>query len=204
MFPCCFQNEFGERIQERQDEVVGMLGFDAQIPQDLSRKVGEIQGDDYACAAANGGGEDVPVVPIWQFYRIDKGLIAGHKGIGRRLVHEASSPFQFVACDVRPILQEIPYPFIVDFGRPMGAEDARQCEVHEEVPQTRGIENICVEEGPEYRHESDPDLLVVGGQFVERSEPFGMDLPLVGHHGLEATRRWVPTLRYSILPSSSI
>jgi len=64
--PCCFQNETGEGIQERQDEVVGMLGFDAEIPQDVSRKVGLIEGDDHADTAANSGGQDVPVVSIRQ------------------------------------------------------------------------------------------------------------------------------------------
>ena len=86
----------------------------------------------------------------------------------------------------------------------MGAEDARQCEVHEEVPQPRRVQNICVEEGPECRHESDPDLLVVGGQFVESSETFGMGLPLVSHQGLEAYPAMGANLPNSILPSSSI
>ena len=94
--------------------------------------------------------------------------------------------FQFFACEVRSILEEIADPFFVNIGGPMGTEDTCQCEVHEEVAQPGRVEHICVEEDPECRQESDPDLLVVGGQFVEGREPLGIDSPLIRHKGLEA------------------
>jgi hypothetical protein len=43
-----------------------MLGFDSEFRESGIGKVGEIEGDDHACAAANSGGQDVPVVPIRQ------------------------------------------------------------------------------------------------------------------------------------------
>ena len=102
--------------------------------------------------------------------------------------------FQPWAGKIRPILEEIPHPFLVNIGRPMSAEDVRQCEVHEEVPQPGRVENICVVKGPEYCHESDPDLLVIGDQFAEGREAFRMDSPFVGHHGLETH----PTMRSNL------
>ena len=83
-----------------------MLSFGAQVP-DISGKVGQIEGDDHTCAAANSGGQDVPVVPIGQLHRFDQRLIARHKRIRRRLVHMVSSAFQFVSCGVGTILEEI-------------------------------------------------------------------------------------------------
>jgi hypothetical protein len=161
-----------------------MLRFDAEVSESLTRKVSRLRVT-ITLARTNRGGQDVPIVPIRQFNRVDEMLVSGHQRVRQCLVHQVPGTFQFFACEVRPILEEIAYPFVVNFGRPMGTEDARQCEVHEEVAQPGRVENICVEEGPECRHESDPDLLVVGGQFVEGREAFGMDSPLVGHQGLE-------------------
>jgi len=113
-------------------------------------------------------------------------LVPRHQRVRQSLVHQLPYTVQFRACEIRPILEEIPNPFLVNIGRPMGTEDARQCEVHEEVAQPGRVEHICVEEGPKCRHESDPNLLVIGCQFVEDREAFRVDSPFMGHQGLEA------------------
>ena len=128
----------------------------------------------------------MPIVPIRQFNRIDELLVSSHRRVRQCVVHQVPGTFQFRACEVRSILEEIADPFLVNLGRPMSTEGACQCQVHEEVAQPGRVEHICVEEGPECRHESDPDLLVVGSQFVECREAVRMDSPLVGHQGLKA------------------
>ena len=64
MCSCCFKNEIGEGLQERQDEVVWMLCFNPEFGESVSWKVGQIEGDDHASTAADSGGQDVPVVSI--------------------------------------------------------------------------------------------------------------------------------------------
>ena len=128
-----------------------------------------------------------PVIPFRQ--NAANRLEDGHSSSQQRHKYLPRGPDRgepFRACEIRPILEEIPHPFLVNIGRPMSTEDVRQCEVHEELAQPGRVEHICVEEGPECRHESDPDLLVIGCQFVEDGEAFRVDSPFVGYQGLEA------------------
>ena len=74
-----------------------MLGFDAEVSENVTGKVGQIEGDEYACAGAKGGGQYVPVVPIRQFNGVDEMLVAGHKRARQCLVHQVPGTFQFVA-----------------------------------------------------------------------------------------------------------
>jgi len=113
-------------------------------------------------------------------------LVPRHQRVRQSLVHQLPCMVQFRAREIRPILEEIPNPFLVNIGRPMGTEDARQCEVHEEVAQPGRVEHICVEEGPECRHESDPNLLVIRCQFVEDCDALRVDTALMGDQGLKA------------------
>ncbi len=99
----------------------------------------------------------------------------------QRKVRQTPSALKFVASEVRSILPEVAYPFIMHIGGPIGAEWTRQCEVHKEVPQPGGIKNVCVVEGPGCRHESDPEFLVIRSQFVEHGQPFRVNLFLVGN-----------------------
>ena len=134
----------------------------------------------------NRGGEDVPIVAIRQTQGVGEVFVSDDHGIRQRLIHQAPRALQLVARNVGTILEEIAYPFLVYFGRPMGTKGARQCQVHEEVPQPRRVEDIGVEEGPECRHKSDPDLLIVSNKFIERGKAFGMSLAFVRYEGLEA------------------
>jgi hypothetical protein len=149
-------------------------------------KVRQVQRDDQARIGVNRGGEDVPIVAIRQTQSVSKVFVSDYHGIRQRLLHQAPRALQLVARDVGTILEQITYPFLVDFGRPMGTKGARQCQVHEEVPQPRRVEDIGVEEGPECRHKSDPNLLIVSNKFSERGKAFGMSLAFVRHEGLEA------------------
>ncbi len=190
----CIRHKVWKVLQKHQNEIVRMLRFDTELPKGLHREVSQIQGHDHACAAVNRGCQDVPIIPIRQLNRVDEMLVSRHQRIGQRLVHQLPGTVQFVGCEVGPILEEIAYPFVMNFVGPMSAENTRQCEVHEEVPKPRRVENICVVKGPEYCHESDPDLLVVGDQFAKSREAFRMDSPFVGHYGLETH----PTMRSNL------
>jgi len=64
MVPRSLRNELRESLQHGQNEIIGMLRFDAQNCESLTRKVSEIEGYDHTRAAANRGGQDVPVVLI--------------------------------------------------------------------------------------------------------------------------------------------
>ena len=73
-----------------------MLGFDAEVSENVTGKVGQIEGDEYACAGAKGGGQYVPVVPIRQFNGVDEMLVPGHQHVGYCLVHQLPGTLQFV------------------------------------------------------------------------------------------------------------
>jgi hypothetical protein len=163
-----------------------MLRFHVEWAEDMVWKVCQILGDYHSDSGPECGGDNVAVIWVWQHDGIDQMFIFGYESVWERLVHKPPGSRQFLDGQIRAILEQIAYPFLMNFRRPMGMEEARQCEVHQEVPQPGRIQDICVEEDPECRHESDPDLLVVGSQFVEHGEAFGMGSLLVSKQRLEA------------------
>jgi len=62
----CLDYEVRIDLQQCQNEIIGVLRFDAGVCESSTRKVSQIERDDHACAASNRGSEDVTIIPIRQ------------------------------------------------------------------------------------------------------------------------------------------
>jgi hypothetical protein len=148
----------------------------------------------------NRGCQDMPIIPIWKFNGVDEMFISRHQRIGQCLVHQLPGTVQFVRCKIGSILEQIAYPFVMNFGGPMSAEDTRQCEVHEEVPKPGRVENICVVKGPEYC-ERQMQCFFEENPFFLSQLRLGVQVP----HPSYRTHRWSPDFAFtSILGASDI
>ena len=74
------------QVDEVVNKLIWRLRFDLELLQRRGRKVVHIVGDNHACAAANGGREDVPVVQVRQIQCRHKLAISSGNGVGSMLV----------------------------------------------------------------------------------------------------------------------
>jgi len=79
--------------------------------------------------------------------------IAGHEAIPDIVVHQAAGSFQLLGSKIRPVLQEVPNPLFVDLVGPLGTEQVRHGELHQQVAERCRIENAGVVEGSETTHD---------------------------------------------------
>gem|GEM_PF-1539959 len=81
-----------------------MQNFDFMLTDDFQRKVFLVVGNDRVSVADDGGGQDMPVIRVWQLKTTDKVLIVLYQRIFNRGVHKFRRHCQFDRVKFRAIL----------------------------------------------------------------------------------------------------
>jgi hypothetical protein len=66
-----------------QDELVGMLGLNAECSNYVGGEIAQIHCDDHICLATNGRCQDMSVVRIGEAKAGDRILVAGYQSVDR-------------------------------------------------------------------------------------------------------------------------
>jgi hypothetical protein len=66
-------------------------------------------------------------------------LIAHDESIESRSIHQLACAFQFLPREIRPILEEVGNPLLMNGIGPLGAENASQRQMHQKITQFRWI-----------------------------------------------------------------
>lgn len=143
----------GRRIDalDVEQEIVRTDGVQAVGFQPVLREVGEIEGDDTARLAHNRRRENVPIVWIGQIHGRDERLVPRDQRIEHGRVHRAPRSGQVVCLQVRPVLEQVSDPLLVDGVTPPRPEQLRLREVESEAAEARAIEDVRVKERREGR-----------------------------------------------------
>ena len=129
-----------------------MLGLELVLLEHLCGKVPEVEGDDQVCTAVDRCCEHMVITVIGEAQRRYQVLVARNKAVLRVGVHEVPRSLELLAAQIGAGLEQAPDPFLVDLVRPPGSEEARHCQVEEEVPQRRRVEDAGVVENCEPGH----------------------------------------------------
>ncbi len=153
---CCFDDKTRCKIEEIQDELIGMLCFDAELVKRLTRKIHQIASHDNTGSATDRRCQDMPVLFIWKNKTRNQMFISRYKRIWSGFIHELSRSLQFLTGKIRTMFQETANPFFMHVGGPFGAKHSDQRKVHENVTQLRWIKHVGVIENNECGHNQIP------------------------------------------------
>ncbi len=90
MIFCRLDHQTRSEIEEIQNELIGMLCFNAELVKGPLREIPQIACDDDTGSAAYRGGQHMPVLFIGENKAGDEMFISRHKCIWRCLIHELS------------------------------------------------------------------------------------------------------------------
>jgi len=139
-------------VQKVNDKLVGMLSLNAVVSQGVRREIAKVEGDDYIGPAPNRGGQDMPVVRIGKNNGRNQVFVVSDQAIAYMDVHQGASALELFTTQVRPILQDVSNPFVMDGVSPFSAKKAGQGQVHQKVAQRGWVEDTGVVNRREIRH----------------------------------------------------
>jgi|SRR5579871_1796109 len=114
------------QVQKVDDKIVGMLRLNAVVGKSVRREIGKVEGYDYVGPTPDGSGQDMPVARIGKSDGRNQVFIVRDQAIADMDVHQGASALELFTGQVRPILQDVPDPFIMDRVRPFGAKKVSQ------------------------------------------------------------------------------
>jgi hypothetical protein len=135
-----------------QDKFIRVLRLDFKRRHNIHRKIPHARRDDHVGPLPDCPRQHVPVVRIWKMQPFDQIFIAGNKGIRRMLVHDHPRPLKFFTRAIGTVSQQGGNPFLVHAVRPSGAEQSRHGQMHQQIPQLGGIQNVRVVKSREVGH----------------------------------------------------
>jgi len=150
--PGCRTHRPRGEVKQMGQKLIGMLGFDAIWGQMFRGKMPQVIGDDDIRPAVNGGCQHVAVAGVGQVQRGDERLEAGHQAIARLGIHQLAGAFKPFAGQVWPVVQQMAHPFFINQMRPFGPVEIGQGQLHQQIPQRRGIEHTGIIQRGERRH----------------------------------------------------
>ena len=81
------------QIQESIDELIGVLCFNPVTLEDVGGEVVQVEGHDHVGTSSDRRCEDVPIIRVRQYYRLDQVFIVLYEAIPRMRVHQVPSAF---------------------------------------------------------------------------------------------------------------
>jgi hypothetical protein len=139
-------------VQKVNDEIVGVLSFDAAMGERLSREISQVEGYDYISPAANRSRQDVSLVGVGKRDGSNQVLVVRNQAIADMDIHQGAGAFELLAGQVRPIFQEAPNPLIMNSVGPFRAKKVGQGQVHQQIAQRGRIQDASIANGGEIRH----------------------------------------------------
>src|SRR5690606_26923948 len=101
------------KVQQMQDEVVGMLCFELEASELLLREICQIEGDDQVGSAVNCSGNHMTVVGVGKIDARNQMLKASDEAIAHMGIHERSRAIQLFRCQVGTVLPDAADPFVM-------------------------------------------------------------------------------------------
>ena len=138
-------------IEEVLYEQIRVLGLQPERTQYVGREVALVEGHDHAGVAADGCSENMPVPRVGKGQTFNQDFVSGHQTVRDRPIHEVRSAIDLLGREVRPVLDQIPLPLIVDLGAPARTKAPGQGKPHEEIAQRRRIQHAGVVDRGERR-----------------------------------------------------
>ena len=102
-----------------EDEVVWRLRFHVPRFQSRGREVFEVVGHDHLCPRSDRRRKHMAVVRVWQFDRLDEGLIPRHQAVADRRIQEAAGASKSLGIEVGSIGAQSVEDLIEDPVRPL-------------------------------------------------------------------------------------
>lgn len=140
----CGANDVGCQLELIVQEVVGMPGFDSIGLQCRFRKILQIVRHDEVGTCADGRGQNVSIIRVWQRDGMDEHFVAGNNAIPDMSVHQIAGSLKLLQRQIRTVFKNTSHPFFVDRIRPFGAVQVGDREMHEQVAQRSRIEDARV------------------------------------------------------------
>jgi len=183
-------------------ELIGVLGFDIPGREFMCGEVVQVEGDDRRCPGPDRCGENVAIPGIRQRHARDDRFISRDEAIGDRLAHQFARARQPVRRDVRVVGAHITEYLVEDLLCPAGVHQPGLGDLNEHMPQCRRIQDVGVIDDRE-AHSFSPESCDSDTSSAKASRRRSPSVRWNWRSESARIRRCVPTIRYSILPSSS-
>ncbi len=132
------------RREQSCDKIVRMIRFDAERRQHGSRKIFDIESDDADCFSLNSRSQNVTIIFIRQQKRFNQMLIAGHNRVGNCTVHHLTRSDELRRLNIRPRIEQILGPLVVNCLRPTRSEQSCHSQRHQSVTQRGGVKHTSI------------------------------------------------------------
>ena len=112
------EHGFQVRVEQIDDERVGMLRGKTMGRQAIGREVTQVAGHDQVRSAFNRRGQHVQVAGVGQIEARGPCRVSCHNGIGKVLAHHRAGSLQYFGRETGAVRQNAPHPFRVDVRAP--------------------------------------------------------------------------------------